>query len=1682
MSSVPVVLNADDGEVPYPNGVYPLNWDSNDQDKGNNAGIIDSSMQSDIEEEKIYPDFHVWKQTEKDDQIMENHLQKGYVEPQFVKYEDQSGMHLLSSLFDNESNKDNNLINQSRLNIMGQVFIDAMHQRKIFNGIKSNSVYKPPARVTLTEHKKETWLKKLANPNIPLKELSRAIPHGLRNRFLLEQCLFHNIPIHRAIWLIKCISTSEQRQLRRKNNNISTTLNVNKWIVEWTEQITAFFESIIESCFTQHSEKRNWRPRVNYSIELIVNLYTENLMNRTTFLTWIVRYTSSTVNKINSISDIRPLLIHHTIIKMFWFKIIKYDYLTKELSESMLLLLFHSSQFKKNTKFDSIVNRLVKIFQEMIKYLFYFNSDIFIIPNNWNRFKPFLRKLLDMDLPPVSEQFKLISYRNNSLNNDEFDRPLTSNVNTRLVNSTFSPISPSPSFIPNLTSSSHSLNTPSVPILKSMLNSKTSEGLVYDKISLVLNKLNNFQDESIQSLSKIIFEDNSDYWKNYLHFIFQWGIRNNFTKDINFQRITLICSVLQFKISDLIQTKPKKFKQFKADLENKVVDFIFLMSEILNYNNVRTKDGNNYDIISFLNLINRLSNIKLFIISSYLRRLIASGVIYLSEPDRSCYIHILILNQLPKKEDTNLKSILGRLMDSINWRIVDNDIDYSSLGNLQILDTLYSKDDDYSSLSLLHMKDFFFCYNDPTQQNKHFETGEAVIKRFENIIGSSKTKEIYITENKLSIIYELFKLHQIGLSRFLTILLEVLNSEDRLINIDNRCIILLIQMVVINKNLLESTIYNMKWSMWEYSIVLIKRMFEKNSKYEISKCIQKANIPTLIYIENFNDIVSSDMEERDEFFITKEEMNIIEVPIYEKLINTFEFSHFMMICLMRFINVVKTGENYSKIGIIIKYLKSLQKWKELEFRKYLFDYLKRSVKSTFQIEYESNLKIIQQLLIYKFVDISDIIIIFETEKEDPGIFDNSFDEVKLFYDLFFDNGQFANTSIGIRIDKDSSATEVETVENYSIISENNNEYVIGNKSYEIFIFKYLKFQYIMNNCEKYHQIFTRICTSNYINEINTGSIELNNMSMSMNMNMNINMNMNLNLDLTNSNTDTPSLNVGVETPQDIKVVNEVLNENPININKEVRFVNKEVISRFWEFATNKSKLFIKYFHILKDIDMINHENFNKFIFNDILNDEIVHDIINEITIVNELDYFNLPILQFYFDYYLRVQMKNERANGVFYNTLIENIMREGHKKYGNQYDKLIGELFVYVPIKCKENILSGCEEMYLNSENFPKLLIDNGIDVTKLLSCILWSVCKQNDYSDDEVEKLENEEQKQSITVNVNGIDKEVDGMNKIPILGINGKTEIFKSPENDMINIPLNKKEKVLKLSDGLVFSLTSVLDKLIHIFNGIAYGKRKRQYNLGISKDLEFGIKMIARIILLHREFLVELILKRSVNLQKDVLINNLMKMFNHKVIQKNPKLKNLLYDVLISIKVSISELITERNEQVQMKMSNSINNNNNNNNNNNLVNSTNNASLSGLSSVNKPSNASSPGLWINRGNSSAPTPNNNNNKSMNMNNAQQASRYTSIANILNVKPPTLNNNLRSLLTMFDWTDTIPEKEHEYYIIQQSWNEQIDKDSIAVKFTERPFEQIESTGDTKNSSINIQLFGATIKRCNPE
>lgn len=134
------------------------------------------------------------------------------------------------------------------LEALSALFTDVLVERQKRGRIDASSTFKPPPRVTLTDTKREAWLRDLANSAVPLRRLSRTIPHGLRGRALLDQCLGKKVPEERAVWLAQCVGANDLRAFRRKGISGGAIIdNEAKWSLEWTNIVESFIYDCINS-------------------------------------------------------------------------------------------------------------------------------------------------------------------------------------------------------------------------------------------------------------------------------------------------------------------------------------------------------------------------------------------------------------------------------------------------------------------------------------------------------------------------------------------------------------------------------------------------------------------------------------------------------------------------------------------------------------------------------------------------------------------------------------------------------------------------------------------------------------------------------------------------------------------------------------------------------------------------------------------------------------------------------------------------------------------------------------------------------------------------------------------------------------------------------------------------------------------------------------------------------------------------------------------------------------------------------------------------------------------------------------------------------------------------------------------------------------------------------------------
>ena len=145
--------------------------------------------------------------------------------------------------------------------MLSSFYIATLFKRHDNGAVPPSGTFKPPPRVTLTDTKREMWLRDLADPAIPLRRLSRTIPHGIRGKILLDQCLSKMVPPLRAVWLAKCVGANEVRAFKRKGTSGTAAGGGDaKWIEEWTYNVEQFLERSLLDYSSQ-----NWRTKLFYA-------------------------------------------------------------------------------------------------------------------------------------------------------------------------------------------------------------------------------------------------------------------------------------------------------------------------------------------------------------------------------------------------------------------------------------------------------------------------------------------------------------------------------------------------------------------------------------------------------------------------------------------------------------------------------------------------------------------------------------------------------------------------------------------------------------------------------------------------------------------------------------------------------------------------------------------------------------------------------------------------------------------------------------------------------------------------------------------------------------------------------------------------------------------------------------------------------------------------------------------------------------------------------------------------------------------------------------------------------------------------------------------------------------------------------------------------------------------------
>lgn len=330
-------------------------------------GLNPPAMATRLPPPKLVADFNPWTGLHPEDILNEQVIKTGYSDKPPAPGQNESNS-ARQSIWPNLSQKNN-----IALSTLSHLFTQVLDKRQSLAKCTAPSSFKPPPRVTVTDTKREAWLKDLANTNIPLRRQSRTIPHGIRGKLLMEQCLAKSIPLQRAVWLAKCVGANELRSFRKKGvSSSSTAQGEAKWIRDWTVQVEQFIESVADSC-----GQANWRAKIDYAIKLTSAFYSEGLLDRDEYLDWLVRtFSSASMDKV-------PLWM--LVVQIYWRDLTAFARTGRKLAVAILEHL-HIIAERKKTVFEPLKQRL----QQLITALAATAKGCLVLPSTWAKYKRLL--------------------------------------------------------------------------------------------------------------------------------------------------------------------------------------------------------------------------------------------------------------------------------------------------------------------------------------------------------------------------------------------------------------------------------------------------------------------------------------------------------------------------------------------------------------------------------------------------------------------------------------------------------------------------------------------------------------------------------------------------------------------------------------------------------------------------------------------------------------------------------------------------------------------------------------------------------------------------------------------------------------------------------------------------------------------------------------------------------------------------------------------------------------------------------------------------------------------------------------------------------------------------------------------------------------------------------------------
>ncbi|KAL2866016.1 uncharacterized protein BJX67DRAFT_151939 [Aspergillus lucknowensis] len=311
------------------------------------------------------------------------------------------------------------LKHRSGLQMLSSVFMAALEKRQNHIIVNAPSSFKPPPRVTLTDNKREAWLRDLANPSVPLRRLSRTIPHGIRGKALLDQCLNKWIPVGRAVWLAKCVGANEIRAFKRKGTSGSLAFGLEtKWVREWTSGVQQFLEGVIGTCGSAE-----WKSKMTYALvskgpillgppltsdraSLTARLFFERLLDYDQYFTWFLSSLEGT--------SLNMLPVWLSMLGIYWDSLLRHRKRGRRLAELLLEKLFQITEIRRPTLLQPLIHRLSCCIRKLVLE----HTSSLVLPDSWDIYRDLIWSCMN-----AKEHVDKATFNNLSERNARMQRP-----------------------------------------------------------------------------------------------------------------------------------------------------------------------------------------------------------------------------------------------------------------------------------------------------------------------------------------------------------------------------------------------------------------------------------------------------------------------------------------------------------------------------------------------------------------------------------------------------------------------------------------------------------------------------------------------------------------------------------------------------------------------------------------------------------------------------------------------------------------------------------------------------------------------------------------------------------------------------------------------------------------------------------------------------------------------------------------------------------------------------------------------------------------------------------------------------------------------------------------------------------------------------------------------------------